>query len=60
MTPKEFDFLFGLLEETSRAMYQRGYDDAKAGKPIADQSFTVGKNNRLLIKTNLKKLTERR
>lgn len=60
MTPKEFDFLFGLLERTSEEMYKRGFDDAKAGKSVPDQPFTVGKANRLLIKTNLKKFVEKR
>ena len=60
MTPKEFDFLFGLLEETSKQMYERGRADEKAGKPVPDQPFTVGKANRLLIKTNLKKFVEKR
>lgn len=60
MTPREFDFLFGLLERTSEEMYKRGHADAMAGKPLVDQDFTIGKNNRLVIKTNLKKLVEKR
>lgn len=60
MTPKEFDFLFQLVEETARHLYERGYADAKAGKPVEKEGFTLSKANRLLIKTNLKKLTERR
>ncbi|HRO59386.1 MAG TPA: hypothetical protein PKZ27_02940 [Rhodocyclaceae bacterium] len=60
MTPKEFDFWFQLLEETSKQLYERGHADGKAGKPLENEGFTVSKANRLLIKTNLKKLTERR
>ena len=60
MTPKELEFLFGLIERTSEEMYRRGYADKEAGKPLQDQSFALGKNNRLLIKTNLKKFVEKR
>ena len=60
MTPKEFDFMFSLLEQVSEQMYKRGHADGMAKKPLTDQSFAVGKNNRLLIKTNLEKLTKRR
>lgn len=60
MTPKEFNFWFQLLEEVAEKMYRRGYEDGAAGKPLADQGFKLSKENRLLIKTNLKKLTERR
>lgn len=60
MTPKEFEFLFSLLERTAEEMYRRGYADGEAKKPQGNQSFAVGKSNRLLIKTNLKKFTEKR
>jgi len=60
MTPKEFDFFFELMEKLSKEMYERGYADAKAKKPKTDQAFTIGRNSRLLIKTNLKKFVERR
>ena len=60
MTPKEFEFLFGLLEETSKRMYERGRADEASKKPSPEQGFTVGKANRLLIKTNLKKFIEKR
>lgn len=60
MTPKEFNFWFQLLEEVSEKMYKLGHADGAAGKDLSDQAFTISKANRLLIKTNLKKLTERR
>lgn len=60
MTPKEFEFMFQLIEKISEEMYKRGHADGTAKKPVSDQSFTVGKNNRLVIKTNLKKFTEKR
>ncbi len=60
MTPKELDFLFQLLEKVSEEMYKRGHADGAAKKPVSNQSFAIGKNNRLVIKTNLKKFTEKR
>lgn len=60
LTPKELDFLFQLLEKVSEEMYKRGHADGAAKKPVSNQSFAVGKNNRLVIKTNLKKFTEKR
>lgn len=60
MSPKEFEFFFSLLEHTSKEMYARGLVDGKAGKDQSDQSFAIGRNNRLLIKTNLKKFVEKR
>lgn len=60
MTPKEFEFLFQLLEKVGEEMYRRGYADASSGKTLSDQSFRVGRANRLVIKTNLKKFTDKR
>lgn len=60
MTPKELDFLFQLIEKVSEEMFKRGHAAGAAGKPLGDQSFTVGKANRLVIKTNLKKYTDKR
>ncbi len=60
MTPKELDFMFQLLERTSEEMYKRGHADGAAKKALSDQSFKIGRNNRLIIKTNLEKLTKKR
>lgn len=60
MTPKEEQFLFDLLERVSEEIYKLGYEDAKAGKPLKTEGFAVGRANRLTIKNNLKKLTQRR
>lgn len=60
MTPKEEQFLFDLLERVSEEVYKLGHEDGAAGKPLKKEGFKVSKAHRLLIKTNLKKLTERR
>lgn len=60
MTPKELEFLYQLLEETSRHIYARGYADGKAGKPEQNEGFTLSRASKLVIKTNLKKFTEKR
>lgn len=60
MTPKEEQFWFELLERVSKEIYRLGYEDAKAGKPLKTEGFEVGRANRLTIKNNLKKLTQRR
>lgn len=60
MTPKEFDFLFILIEKVSQEVYRLGYEDAKAGKPLKTEGFSPSKASRLVIKTNLKKHTEKR
>lgn len=60
MTPKEFEFLFDLVERVSEDMYKLGHAAGVAGKPIPSKGFKPSKPNRLLIKTNMQKLTERR
>lgn len=60
MTPKELEIVFGLIEQVAERMYKRGHADGAAKKPLSDQSFAVGKNNRLIIKTNIEKLTKKR
>lgn len=60
MNVKEQEFLFDLIERVSEEVYKLGYADGEAGKPLRDKGFKVSKANRLTIKTNMKKLTERR
>ena len=60
MTPKELEFMYHLIEQTAEQMYKRGYADGKSKKPLSDQSFTIGRANRLIIKTNLEKSTKKR
>jgi len=60
LTPKEYEFLFDLLERVSEEVYRVGYEDGKAGKPLKTEGFKVSKANRLVIKTNLTKLTKKR
>ena len=60
MTPKELDFMYQLVEETARRLYERGHADGVAQKTPEKEGFTLSKANRLLIKTNLEKLTKKR
>lgn len=60
MTPKEYEFLFDLLERVSEEVYRVGYEDGKAGNPLKTEGFKPSKAHRLLIKTNLNKLTKKR
>lgn len=60
MTPKEFDFMFQVIEELARRAYHLGYEDGKAGNPLKEEGFSLSKGNRLSIKTNLQKYTRKR
>ena len=54
MTPRD------LIERGSEEGYRLGYEDAKAGKPLKTEGFRPSKASRLVIKTNLIKLTQKR
>lgn len=60
MTPKELDYFYVLIEKISAEVYRLGYEDAKAGKPLKTEGFSLNKASRLVIKTNLKKHVEKR
>jgi|LSQX01.1.fsa_nt_gb hypothetical protein len=60
MTPRELEFLYDLIERVSEEVYRLGYEDAKAGKPLKTEGFRPSKASRLVIKTNLIKLTQKR
>lgn len=60
MTPKEYDAVVQLIEHTAEQMYKRGYAEGKAGKPPTDQPFTMSRETRLLIKTNIEKSLKKR
>lgn len=60
MTPKEFEFWFSLLQVAAEESYKLGYNDARDGKPERKDGFVPNRATRLTVKTNLKKMTERR
>ena len=60
MSPAEFRFFFDLIEQIAKYSYGRGFDDGKAGKPVSDQSLRLGPGDRLRIKTELNKSTQKR
>lgn len=60
MTPKELEILYTSIEMTAEEFFRKGYEAAKAGKPLDEQPFKLSKGNRLLIKTNLEKATKKR
>lgn len=55
MTPKEFNFMFEMLERVASLAYAKGYDDAEGKKTKDDQAFTLNKEHRLRIKSELNK-----
>lgn len=60
MTPKEFEFFVHIIEETARRVYALGYQDAKAGKSLKKEGFSMSLESRLVLKTKLKKHLEKR
>lgn len=60
MTPKELEIFYATIEHISEVMYKRGFEDAKAGKTLENKGFSLSRANRLTIKTNLIKSTEKR
>lgn len=52
--------MYQLIEELSKRAYALGHEDGTGGKPLKEEGFSLSKANRLAIKTNLKKYTERR
>lgn len=60
MTPKELEFLYDLIERVSEDVYKLGYADGKAGNPLKTEGFKPTRASRMVIKTNLIKLTQKR
>lgn len=60
MTPKELDFFHKLIEDTAKAAYQHGYDEAKAGKPLNPDVFRMTAGNKLVLKKELNSFMKKR
>lgn len=60
MTPKEFDFMVGLIEEVTIRAYAHGHADATAGKPLKTDGFKMAPSSRLTLKTKMSKHTQKR
>lgn len=55
MTPKEFDFMCEMIVRSAKAAYAVGHTEGMAGKALSEKSFSLSKENRLRLKTELEK-----
>jgi hypothetical protein len=60
LTPQFLKIFYETIEHLSEEFYRRGYEDAKAGKPLENKGFSLSPANRLAIKTAISKLTKSR
>lgn len=60
MTPKEFDIICSVLEQSSQYAYTKGYEDGQGKAAANPERFKMSREHRLTLKSNIEKLVASR
>lgn len=60
MTPKEFDIVCSILEQSSQYAYVKGHEDGLGKNDAKPERFKMTREHKLTLKTNIEKLVNKR